>query len=232
MPSLEMAGHPTSRRLCTEAEQTIKQLVSVGVAPRQILAALRSEHPSALVTAKTVYNAKAQQRREVLAGRSPIQALLDKLKESNYQHTVECNANGNVQRLFFAHLDSITLAWRYSSVLLMDCIYKMNRFHMPLLVVIGRTGLNTTFFISFAFLEEENTTRYIWALTQLKNLFTNRPFPAVFVTDADLALANAIVILLPECCHLLCLWHIDKNVLAKCKTLISNKEQCDVLMKA
>ncbi|KAI9909147.1 hypothetical protein PsorP6_014632 [Peronosclerospora sorghi] len=77
-----------------------------------------------------VYNAKAKQR---------LEALLDELQGSNYKFNFECNSCGNVQRLFFVHPDSIAIAIRYSSVLLMDCTHKTNRFRMPLLVVIGRT---------------------------------------------------------------------------------------------
>ncbi|OAE32239.1 hypothetical protein AXG93_1089s1040 [Marchantia polymorpha subsp. ruderalis] len=227
-----MSGHPTSCRLSEAAAQSVKQLAFAGVAPRQILSTLRAEDPSLFAISKTVYNAKAKQRFEVLAGRSPIQALLDELQGSNYRFNVECNSCGNVQRLFFAHPDSIAMAIRYSNVLLMDCTYKTNRFRMPLLVVIGRTGHNMSFFVAFAFLEGENSAEYIWALTQLKNLFDGGHFPAVLVIDADLALENAMSAFLPECRHLFCIWHINKNVLAKRKKFIRDGEYGERFMNA
>ncbi|PTQ46629.1 hypothetical protein MARPO_0010s0039 [Marchantia polymorpha] len=215
-PSIEMSGHPTSCRLSEATAQSVKQLAFAGVAPRQILSTLRAEDPSLFAISKTVYNAKAKQRFEVLAGRSPIQALLDELQGSNYRFNVECNSCGNVQRLFFAHPDSIAMAIRYSNVLLMDCTYKTNRFRMPLLVVIGRTGHNMSFF----------------ALTQLKNLFDGGHFPTVLVIDADLALENAMSAFLPECRHLFCIWHINKNVLAKRKKFIRDGEYGERFMNA
>ena len=45
----------------------------------------------------------------------------------------------------------------------------------------------------------------------------------VIVTDRDLALMNAVKTMFPECTNLLCRFHIDKNVKAKCKSLIGQK---------
>ena len=41
--------------------------------------------------------------------------------------------------------------------------------------------------------------------------------------DKDLALMNAVKTVFPECTNLLCMFHIDKNVKAKCKSLIGEK---------
>ena len=78
--------------------------------------------------------------------------------------------DGNVTHLFFASPASIELWKHYPKVLLMDCTYKTNRFNMPLLNIMGSTGLNTSFFIGFAFLSGEMDEDYIWALNALKNV--------------------------------------------------------------
>ncbi|KAL5161406.1 hypothetical protein HKD37_07G018686 [Glycine soja] len=48
----------------------------------------------------------------------------------------------------------------------------------------------------------------------------------------DLALINAVKIIFPECTNLLCRFHIDKNVKAKCRSLIGQKNAWDYVMDA
>jgi hypothetical protein len=68
--------------------------------------------------------------------RTPIQALIDNLKEDNYTYEYKCDDTGCITHLFFAHNESVALTRQYSSVLLMDCTYKTNKFKMPLLNVV------------------------------------------------------------------------------------------------
>ena len=70
----------------------------------------------------------------------------------------------------------------------------------------GSTGLNTSFFIGFAFLSGEMDEDYIWALNALKDIIRaeNISNPGVIVTDRELALMNAITSIFSESKHLLC----------------------------
>ncbi|CAB4430672.1 unnamed protein product [Rhizophagus irregularis] len=100
----------------------------------------------------------------VAAGHTPIQALMDELKEGDFIYEYECDNAGCVTHLFFAHNDSIALTRQYSSVLIMDT-YKTNKFKMPLLNIVGITSFNTTFYSCFIFIKGEEITDYQWALT-------------------------------------------------------------------
>ncbi|XP_006579274.1 uncharacterized protein [Glycine max] len=79
--------------------------------------------------------------------------------------------------------------------------YKTNRYRLPLLDFVGVTPTGMTFSAGFAYLE-----------------------------DRDLALMNAVKVVFPECTNLLCKFHIDKNVKAKCKSLIRQKNALDYVM--
>ena len=57
-------------------------------------------------------------------------------------------------------------------------------------------------------------------------------FPRVIVTDRDLSLMNAMKIVFSDATNLLCRSHIDKNVKAKCKTLVAQKNAWDHVMEA
>jgi len=66
---------------------------------------------------------------------------------------------------------------------------------------------------------------FVWALERLKGLFLRvDTFPMIILSDRDIALMNAIVIVFPEACNLLCHFHIDKNVKVKCKMLVHPRE--------
>ena len=52
------------------------------------------------------------------------------------------------------------------------------------------------------------------------------------MTDRDLTLMNAMKTVFPECINLLCRFHIDKSVKAKCKSLIGQKNAWEYAMDA
>lgn len=119
----------------------------------------------------------------------------------------------------------------FPEVLLLDCTYKTNRFKMPLLVMVRRSSLGTTFYLGFAFLMEEKEDDYVWALEQVRSLydgFSMREGPGVLVTDRDLALMNALDKIFPSSYGIphgiLCAWHIQKNILAKASTVFKEEE--------
>ena len=97
----------------------------------------------------------------------------------------------------------------------MDCTYKTNRYGLPLLNIVGVTATGNSFNIAFAFLQNEKQSCYVWALNAFKSCVNHEP--AVVVTDRELALMAALSEVFPRVKHLLCVWHINKNILAKCR---------------
>ena len=106
----------------------------------------------------------------------------------------------------------------------MDCTYEANRFRMPLLNVVGLTPFNTSFFACFAFLREEKEEDYDWALTRIAKIFENSRKPAVIVTDRELTLMRALDRTFSDTQGLRCVWHIDKNIVAKMQTSFHREE--------
>ncbi|KAH1215405.1 PKS-NRPS hybrid synthetase [Glycine max] len=102
-----------------------------------------------------------------------------------------------------------------------DSNYKTNRYRLLLLDIAGVTSTGMTFSVAFAYLEGECLNNVVWALERFRVLFLIRDaLPGVIVTDKDLTLMNAVKTVFPECTNLLCWFHIDKNLKAKCKSLI------------
>ncbi|XP_038713425.1 uncharacterized protein LOC120007295 [Tripterygium wilfordii] len=87
-----------------------------------------------------------------------------------------------------------------------DCTYKTNRYRMPLFEVVGITSTCLTFSIAFAYIGGERIYNYLWVLQRLRSIMEDNSIelPLVIVTDREL-------------------WHINKNILAKCKKMFSDK---------
>ena len=90
-----------------------------------------------------------------------------------------------------------------------------------------------TFFATFAYLEGERLNNVVWALQRFQGLFMRvDALPGVIVTDRDLSLMNAVNTIFPDATNLLCRFLIDKNVKAKCITLVAQKNAWDYVMEA
>ena len=115
-------------------------------------------------------------------------------------------------------------------VFLTDSTYKTNRYRFPLLDIVGVTPTEMTFSIAFAYLEEEHINNIVWALEWFRSIFMRRDtIPQVIVIDKDSTLTNAVKTVFPKSTNLLCQFHIDKNVKAKCKTLASKKKMHGIM---
>jgi hypothetical protein len=169
------------------------------------------------VKTKDVNNIRMRIRSENLGARSPIEAMVEQLRESRYTFSYKQNSEAEITHVFFAHFKSLTLLQEYPHILLLDCTYKVNRFKLPLLNIIGSTNINTTFFVAFCFMLQEKEEDYMWAMTQLRNILIQPGFqlPSVIVTDRELAAMNAIREVFPTVRSLLCSWHVFKCVEGK-----------------
>lgn len=77
-------------------------------------------------------------------------------------------------------------------VLIVDFMYKTNRYQLSLLEIVDVTSTKLTFSVGFVYLEHERNEKFKWALEKLNKLFTyEKSLPKVMVRDRELALMNA-----------------------------------------
>ncbi|XP_028099074.1 protein FAR1-RELATED SEQUENCE 5-like [Camellia sinensis] len=81
------------------------------------------------------------------------------------------------------------------------------------------------YFPPFAYLQYERVDNYVWVLATLRDVMDGFVMPTIIVTDRELALMNAIQKIFPSGRHLLCRWHISKNVLTKCKKMFETQQK-------
>ena len=124
-----------------------------------------------------------------------------------------------MQRFFFAKDFSQNITKLNSKIYLIDCINKINRYRMSLCIIIDVTSLNIIFYVVFCFLFNEKIQNYEWILKQLHHLCekTNVSDSIVVVIDNEKNFIVAFSNVFFTTRHLLCLWHINKNVLTNCK---------------
>ena len=141
-----------------------------------------------------------------------------------YTHCVEDDED-RIEQLFFAKVSSQKILKYNHEVLLIDATYKTNKYKMPLIIISGVTPLNTSYYVAFAFVSKETFEVYKWLLECVKDLYEylDIPDPDVILTDAQNSLIQAITIVYPLASHLLCLWHINKNVVVHCKKCFDNE---------
>jgi hypothetical protein len=178
-----------------------------------------------------IYNIQNNFRLQNLAGKTPMEALINILKTSNYIFNYRTSNIDRVTHLFFAHPMSVEMLVQYPEVLLLDCTYQTNRFKMPLLNIIGISSVNLPFFVAFCFLAKEEEDDYTWAMKQLRLLLLNNIQPQVMMTDRDLALINAIHMIFSCTKNVICIWYVEKNVLIHASAAFKKEEDIKTFMK-
>ncbi|MDV3201176.1 MAG: transposase [Sweet potato little leaf phytoplasma] len=135
--------------------------------------------------------------------------------------------------IFWAHPKSISLLNSFNIVLILDNTYKINRYKWPLLEVVGHTSTEKSFTIAFSYMELEQYPNFLWALQYLKRLMKDvHAMPKVIVSDFEGALVHAIETVFPTSTHLLCQFHIKKNVKGNFKNYVRDPDDESLLIDA
>ncbi|KAH1199407.1 Protein FAR1-RELATED SEQUENCE 5 [Glycine max] len=226
-----LIGHPYVGRLTNDEKNIIADMTKSNVKPRNISLTLKEHNANSCTTIKQIYNARSAYCSSIRGDDTEMQHLMRLLERDQYIHWHRLKDEVVVRDLFWCHPDAVKLCNACDLIFLIDNTYKTNRYKLPLLDFVGVTPTGMTFSVGFAYLEGERVNNLVWALEWFQSLFLrNGRLPVVIVTDRDLALMNALKIVFLECTNLLFRFHIDKNVKAKCKSLIGQKNVWEYVM--
>ncbi|XP_058217649.1 uncharacterized protein LOC131328770 [Rhododendron vialii] len=78
--------------------------------------------------------------------------------------------------------------------------------------------------------DSEEEGDYVWALERFKAILGPDQQPSVILSDRELALMNAIEVVFPRTANILCVWHIEKNVLSKCKPKFEREQDWETFL--
>ena len=83
---------------------------------------------------------------------------------------------------FFGHPQSLSLAKKYTTIFLLDCTHKTNKYKLPLLHIVGVNGSSLSFSVAFCFLSSETEEDYCWALKEFSKALDSL-VPSVLATN-------------------------------------------------
>ena len=145
-------------------------------------------------------------------GYSQIQNLL----RDNDQQIIyyDIDIDDQLTAAFLVHRSLIKLLRSNPFFLQMDCTYKTNRYHFPLLDIIGESSVGKSFYIRLIFIANKRELAYRQVLYQLKGLLDQQQilYPKTIITDKEKALRNIVSKVFPETNTLICYQYIIKNI--------------------
>ncbi|RVW58741.1 Protein FAR1-related sequence 5 [Vitis vinifera] len=124
----------------------------------------------------------------------------------------------------------------FGDVLAFDTTYRTNAYKKPLIVLVGVNHHHQTVVFGCALLIDESIRTYEWVLETFLDAMMNKK-PISVVTDGDKAMRKAIKKVLPDTCHRLCSWHLQRNaftnvhikdfssIFARCMFMRGNEEE-------
>ncbi|RDX82859.1 hypothetical protein CR513_36299, partial [Mucuna pruriens] len=229
-----VVGHSYAGRLSAEEKSLVNDLTKNMVEPRNILLTLKDHNVHNVSTIRQIYNARQAYRSSQKGPKTEMRHLLRLLEQDQYVHWHrKVDGSDVIRDIFWTHPDAVKLLGAFHTVLLLDSTYKINRYQLPLLEIVGVTSTELTFSVAFAYMESEEVDNFTWALQKLRGLIAkDNEIPPVIVTVRDTALMNAVQVVFPNSSNLLCRFHISKNVKAKCKLIVHPKEKYDLVMDA
>ena len=118
------------------------------------------------------------------------------------------------------------IAYQYfGDVVTFDATYQTNHYKMPFVPFIGVNHHHQSVMFGCALLVNETAESYTWLLKTWLNAMPGNP-PSTIITDDDKAMAKAIVDVLPNATHRLCMWHLLQKVPNSCPMYIINIHIC------
>lgn len=187
----------------------------------QILTTLRFQNDNCILKKKDIYNEKTAIRHNILDFFFFMQFLVQNLKRDNwYSEYQMIDEFHEFIHLFFTKENTLKMLKNNSKVLLMNCIYKINKFKLSLLIIVEQIFMSSTFYTEFAFISKKQEADYVWTLIFFKKYLTHMKIflLEVLMTDRKLNLIQIIKRIFFATNHLLCIWHVNKNVLTNCKS--------------
>ncbi len=221
---------------------------------------LNANEENLIYKTRDIYNVKTKIQRDTLDNLFSVQTLMKQLKRNDWKFNYQQDDKEKLTHFFFSKDDLFlsqivfqclelsfnvlnclanssslkdsfqkTLQFNHEA-LIMNCIYKTNRYRMFLFVITDQTKLNIIFYVAFVFMIKKHLSNYEWILQQLKTLYVklSLSFLTIFVIDCEKALINAIRLKYSEVDHVFCIWHINNNVLSHCKRKFEIKEAWEI----
>lgn len=149
----------------------------------------------------------------------PFGSINRRLQSLGFQVEMGANAWTVTDKIFFAPKIQRDLLQRYGHVLVMGSVYQCNKYDIPLFHVSALSPFWSEFKVAFAYLCQDETESYVWALYRVKNLYSPQAGPITIVSAMNAALESAIRAVFPHANHVVSTQDIENSFLTRIKDL-------------
>ncbi len=174
----------------------------------QVLIFMRLEDEDCILRSWDIYNVKQAIRRKILESLTLTQFLLKNLNRDNWYYKYQIiSLTHEITHLFFVEKHTSKLLKNNWEVLLMNCIYKINRYKLLLLVIVDHISLSTIFYVDFAFLTRETEKNFSWMLETFQKYLRKKNIliSKILKTNRDVRLINVSHLIFSTIRHFLCI---------------------------
>ncbi|RVX06573.1 Protein FAR1-related sequence 5 [Vitis vinifera] len=233
-----------SHRTISNPDKTqVDVLRKVGVKTTQIMDYMVKQsggHEYVGFTQKDIYNhVDAMRRNEIKDGDAKRQWLICVERQKwilHFFYKFNIDEESRLANLFWAYSTARMDYACFGDVLAFDTTYKTNTYKKPLVVLVGVNHHHQTVVFGCALLIDESVGTYEWVLETFLDAMMNKR-PISVVTDGDKVMRKAIKKVLPDTCHRLCSWHLQRNaftnvhikdfssIFARCMFMRGNEEE-------
>ncbi|WCJ38427.1 hypothetical protein M5689_019488 [Euphorbia peplus] len=207
-------GYRQMSGLSPSSKDIIRDMTDAQSKPGPILAAIHKACPYDNAHIQHVYNEREGLRQRAREGRDVPSQMFYLAKKNNYTYSYVVDEGNTLTHIFMAHPVAVKLLRTYYWWIGVDSTYKTNKYNMPLLEIVGTTPCQKNFLVAYVFLQNESAESYRWALQTLRGMFLKDKFPVAITSDRELGLIRPLQDVFPESQHLLCTWHINRDVVA------------------
>ena len=222
----ESIAQAALRTIPDELDSLGQMLKRAGFSASKINQVLESEaHQRSLVitwTYQDIYNKFSPSIEEkALDANNFIEFLQQRYRERNLYFNTSTDSGGCLNQVFWVLEQGVEI---WSECLehnptLYDTTHGTNRYSLKFgaFTTVGKDG--NTCIIAGSLISSETVEAFEWVFNEFVTAF--RLPPKVLFTDGDAAMSAAIKNILPETTHLLCTYHLSKNLLTHVKPIFT-----------
>ena len=156
-----LVGHPYAGRLTKDENIVVVNMTKSMVKPINILLTLKEHNANNYTTIKQIYNARNAYCSSIRGNNTEMQQLMKLLEWDQYIHWHRLKDEDIVHDIFWSHPDAVKLTNACNLVFLIDGIYKINMYKLPLLDIVGVIPTWMKFSASFDYLEGEHLNNVV-----------------------------------------------------------------------
>ena len=139
---------------------------------------------------------------------------MKKSEDPTFFYKLELDDENKVKNIFWRDGSSLKYYADFGDCVSFDTIYMTNKYRLPFAPFVGITGHAQTCIFGCAFLRDETTTTFKWALETFLESMGGK-HPVTIITNQDKAMKTAIEEVMKNTRHMNCLFHIKTKCYSK-----------------